>query len=98
MVLKKVGALSCGKVLGILYALVGLLVGAVVSLVSMVGAAIGSARGESPEAFLGVLFGVAAIVAMPLLYGGMGFIGGLMSAGLYNVVAGVVGGLEVELE
>ena len=98
MVLKKVGVLSCGKVLGILYALLGLLIGAVVSLLSIVGAAIGSANGESAEAFLGLLFGVAAIVAMPLLYGGMGFIGGLITAALYNLVAGFVGGLEVELE
>ena len=90
--------LSCGKVLGILYALLGLLIGAIVSLLSVVGAAIGRASGESPEAFLGLLFGVAAIVAMPLLYGGMGFIGGLISAFLYNIVAGFVGGLEVELE
>ena len=76
MVLKKVGVLSAGKILGILYALLGLLIGAVVSLVSMVGAAIGSASGESSEAFLGVLFGIAAVVLMPLLYGGMGFVGG----------------------
>ena len=98
MVLKQVGALSCGKVLGILYALIGLLVGAVLSLVSIVGVAIGSAGGESLEAYLGMLFGVVAIVAMPLLYGGMGFISGLIGAALYNLVAGFVGGLEVELQ
>ena len=45
-----------------------------------------------------MLFGVVAIVAMPLLYGGMGFISGLISAALYNLVAGFVGGLEVELQ
>ena len=98
MVPKQSGVFSCGKVLGILYALLGLLVGAVLSLVSIVGAAIGSAGGEFPEAYLGMLFGVAAIVVMPLLYGGMGFIGGLISAALYNLVAGFVGGLEVELQ
>ncbi len=98
MVLKKVGVFSCGKVLGVLYALLGLLIGTIVSIVSMVGAAIGGAGGESPEAFLGILFGVAAIVATPLLYGGMGFIGGLIGAALYNLVSGFVGGLEVELQ
>ena len=47
MVLKKVGVLSCGKVLGILYALLGLVFGAVVSLLSIVGAAFGRAsRGD----------------------------------------------------
>lgn len=89
--------MSLGKVLGVLYAFFGLLVGAVVSLVSMVGAAFGNAGGESPGAFLSVFFGVAAIVVLPLFYGAMGFIGGLVSAALYNVVVGVTGGVELEL-
>jgi len=97
MVIRKVGAMSLGKVLGVLYALLGLLVGAIVSLVSMVGAAIWTHGGESPGAFLGVFFGVAAIVALPLFYDAMGFIGGLISATLYNVVVGFTGGLELEL-
>ena len=98
MVLKKIGVLSCGKILGVLYALLGFLIGAIVSLVSMVGAAIGRGGSDSPEAFVGLLFGVAAIAVMPLVYGGMGFIGGLITAALYNVVAGFAGGLEVELQ
>ena len=96
MVLRSTGAMSLGKVLGVLYALIGLLVGSVVSLVSIVGAAIGSGGGDSPEAFLGVFFGVAAIVALPLFYGAMGFIGGLITAALYNVIVGFTGGLELE--
>ena len=97
MVIQKIGAMSLGKVLGVLYAFIGLLVGAIVSLVSMVGAVIGTAGGESPGAFLGVFFGVAAIVALPLFYGAMGFIGGLVTAALYNVIVGVTGGVELEL-
>ena len=61
------------------------------------GAAIGTHGGESPGAFLGVFFGVAAIVALPLFYGAMGFIGGVISATLYNFIVGFTGGVELEL-
>jgi len=98
MVLRKVGVFSCARVLGILYALLGVVFGALVSVVATLGAAIGSAGGGSTEAFLGVVFGVAAIVVMPLLYGGMGFVAGLIGAALYNLVAGWAGGVEVEFQ
>ena len=35
---------------------------------------------------------------MPVLYAVFGLIGGAIGAALYNLVAGWVGGLEVELE
>ena len=33
---------------------------------------------------------------MPVFYGAMGFVGGLITAGLYNVIAGFTGGIEFE--
>ena len=49
----------------------GLIFGAIFSLISMVGVAIGG--GDEP-AWLGVLFGVGAIIIMPLFYGIVGSI------------------------
>lgn len=49
MVVKKFGVLSAGKVLGALYALLGLIVGAFTALFSLLGAAIGAADAESTE-------------------------------------------------
>jgi hypothetical protein len=34
---------------------------------------------------------------IPFFYGAMGFIGGAVIATLYNIVAGKIGGIEVEL-
>ena len=96
MVLSKVGVLSVGKVLGVLYTVLGFIAGAFVSLFSIIGAAFGGGGHDSPGALFGLIFGVAAIVAMPLFYGAMGFVGGVISAFLYNVVAGFTGGVEVE--
>ncbi len=97
MVLKRVGVFSLGKVAGILYAVFGLIAGGILSLVAIVGAAAGAAA-EGWEALFAVLFGVGAVIVLPLLYGLMGFIGGLITAVIYNFVAGVAGGVVLELE
>jgi len=95
MVITKVGAVSVAKVAAVLYAGVGLLVGAFISLLGMVGLTAALAETEG-GAFLGVLFGVGAIIIMPILYGIFGFIGSFIFASLFNVAAGMTGGIEVE--
>ncbi len=60
MVLKSVGVLSCGKVLGILYGLLGLLIGLPIVLFSLIGAvaSTGSLQSGSDGLIFGTLFGV----------------------------------------
>jgi len=96
-ILKRIGVLSCGKMMGVLYALLGLIIGAVFSLLSFVGAMAGVASGEK-EAVFGLLLGVGAILILPIFYGVIGFLGGLLTSFLYNIVAGIVGGVELHLE
>lgn len=38
------------------------------------------------------------MIALPNFYGIMGFVGGIIMAAIYNFVAGIVGGLELDLE
>ena len=92
MELKSVGVLSCAKVLGALYAAMGLIFGALVSLMSILGAAMGDGQGGLSS----MVFGAGAIILLPIFYGIGGFIGGAISAALYNLVAQFVGGLELE--
>jgi len=98
MVLKRIGVLSCGKVSGFVYAILGLIIGTFVTLFALLGAAIGAAASGSDEAWIGALFGVGAIIIFPIFYGVLGFIMGIISAAIYNLVAGFAGGLEIELE
>lgn len=98
MVIKSIRVLSLGKVVGSIYAGMGLIFGGIFSLFSIFGAAIGSAASDSPEAWFGLLFGVGAVIILPLFYGIFGFLGGLLTAAIYNLVANVVGGLEFEVE
>ena len=94
MVVKRIGPLSCAKLVGFLYAILGLCFGAVMSLVSLVG---GFAGQTGEAATFGAIFGAMAIVILPILYGGIGFVTTLISAALYNVLAGVLGGVEIEI-
>jgi hypothetical protein len=94
-VVKSVGVISVAKMLGCLYALIGILIGAIFSLVALAAPA---ARGPAgAPGFPNLLFGVGAIIAIPIFYGVLGFIGGLISGGLYNLLAGMIGGIELEL-
>jgi hypothetical protein len=94
MILKRVGVLSVGKMMGCLYAVLGLIEGAIFSLVSVLGATFGSHEGLFP----GALFGVLAIIFLPLIAGVIGFIGGIIVGALYNVASGMIGGIELEFE
>ena len=98
MVLKRIGPLSLGKIMGILYAVLGLLMGFIFSAVALFGALLGAAFSNSSEPFVGLIFGFGAVIAMPILYGVMGFIGGLITAAIYNFVVKFTGGLELEFE
>ncbi len=90
MVIRRLGPLSCAKVAGLLYLIMGLVFGAFVSLISMFGFAGGT------NSVLQGMFGAAAIVVLPIFYGLLGFFGTLIMAALFNLVVGITGGIEVD--
>jgi hypothetical protein len=45
-----------------------------------------------------MLFGAGAVIALPLFYGALGFVTTFLAALLYNAVAGMVGGVELEVQ
>ena len=97
MTIPRVGPLSLAKVAGLLYVVIGLIAGALFSMVAMAGAALGagSAGGQGGAVF-SAIFGVGAIILLPICYGVFGFIGTLIMAWLFNIAAGMVGGVEVD--
>jgi hypothetical protein len=99
MVLKRVGIWSAARVSGGIYALLGLVIGCGVAVVSLIGLLThaGAASG-SPASPFPALLGVGAIVLVPLFYGVIGLVGGALMASLYNLLARVVGGLEMDLQ
>ena len=95
MVIKRVGPLSCAKIVGLLYIFVGLLVGGIFSLAALAG---GLASNTTEAPLVGAFIGVGSIIFFPVLYGCLGFISTLIGAWLYNVMAGFVGGVEMEVQ
>jgi len=95
MVITRVAPLSCAKVAGLLYLVLGLIFGGIVSLVALAG---GFAAGESGGAFMGALFGVGAVILLPICYGALGFVMWLIITWLFNVAVGMVGGIEMDVK
>lgn len=96
MELKRIGPLSLARISTWIYGCMGLIVGIIFALVGMIGSALGFAQGE-PGSTWPLFFGAGAIIFMPIFYGLLGFIGGLLTGVLYNFAARMGGGIEIEL-
>lgn len=97
MVLNRVGPLSAGKLMAVLYALFGLIIGALMTLMAVMGGGGSDPAAADAMGALGPMMGVGAIVILPILWGIFGFIGGLIGAFLYNIAAKIGGGVELDL-
>lgn len=100
LTIRRLGVLSLGKIMGALYALFGLIIGGLFSLFAMLGMAAGmaGANGSGEDAVFSLLFGAGAVIILPIFYGVLGFLGGLLTALLFNLVARIAGGLIMEVE
>ena len=97
MVVKRIAPMSFAKIQGAMGALMGLIFGLMFAAFASLGTAIASqSEGSSGLGMFAAMFGVGAIIIMPICYGIFGFIFGLIGAALYNWVAGMVGGIEIE--
>ena len=83
--IRRFGIGQTAKVVAVLYALMGL-----VFIPFFLLAAMFSPK-ESP-------FSPAFALLLPILYGVLGFIFTAIACAIYNLVAGLVGGIEVELD
>lgn len=96
---KRIGPGSAFKVGLVVYAFLGLIIGCFMALFSMVAGSLGSLAGGGAfgaRAF-GFGMGLGAIIIFPILYGIIGGIAGAIGAVVYNLAAGWVGGLEVDI-
>lgn len=101
MVIKRIAPLSAARIGGLIYALTALLFGLALWIVSMVGLDI-SGLNDSPFAPIAprsiIVGGAVAVLTMPLVNGLFGFLVTLTGASIYNVFAGIAGGVRVEIQ
>jgi len=101
MVIKRIAPLSAAKVAGLIYALIGLPFALLVWGVSLVGL---NYSGMSNSPFLPfspayvTTGGAIAVIVLPLFYGSFCFLMTLIGTSVYNLVAGLVGGVRVEVQ
>ncbi len=87
--IKQIVPASLAKIMGLLYALLGLIVGVIFLFVSLIALAFTHVAGW---------FGLGAVILFPLMYGVMGVVFGYLTALLYNFAAQWTGGVEFEVE
>jgi hypothetical protein len=91
--IKRFAPLQLGKMMGICYGIMGLLFCPIFLLMALMSPHL------PPQQRVGVMaFGTGFAIAMPFIYAIMGFVGGIVSAFVYNLIARWVGGVEVEVE
>ena len=100
--LKIIGVFSSAKLFTALMASVGLIAGILYSVIGAIIDVLVSTKVLSSSTTPGVGYGTAlaflAIIAMPVLFAIFGLIVGAIGAFLYNLVAGWVGGIEMDFE
>ena len=89
--IKKLGVMSVAKIEGVLGVVIGIIIGI---LVFIAGSAASALTGASSVGSLGAL----SIIIFPIIYGIMLFIFGAIFAWVYNVIAGRIGGIQIDLE
>ena len=90
--LRAIGVMSCAKMMGAIYGCLGLIFVPLFLLGGVAGMMVGKGAGA--------LSGVAMLfmaIFLPILYGVLGFLAGALTAWIYNLIAGWVGGIELDL-
>jgi hypothetical protein len=103
MTIRRFGVFSVAKMYGLLCFIFGLIFGVLYGLFFIIfGAAMTAFAPGGRDAAAGgvssVVVGIMIMIGVPLFYGCMGFIAGSIGALIYNGVAGIAGGVKVELE
>jgi len=86
--IKRIAPLQLGKMFALLYGIMGLLIIPIVLIKSF-----------AAQQRLGIFaLGAGFTIWVPVIYGAMGFIFGIIVAAIYNLAAKYIGGIEVEVE
>lgn len=88
----KMEVLSVGKVYALSMAFLGFIAGIFVALITT------AFNTYERGGMLGPNLGYASVILFPVFYAIIGFIAGIIGAAIYNLIARLVGGIEIELK
>ena len=103
MTIRRFGVFSVAKMQSLVMFVSGLVIGVIYGLIFIIfGAAITALapnrEGQAAGGISTVVIGIVFMIAFPIVYAIFGFIIGCIWALVYNLAAGVVGGIKFELE
>ena len=103
MTIRRFSVFSVAKMQSLLMGIIGLIIGVIYGLIFIfLGAAVSVIGTRSNDANMGgvpsIVIGVGLMIGMPIFYSILGFIVGCIWALVYNGAAGLVGGIQFELE
>ena len=91
--LRSIGVLSCAKMMAAVYGALGLIFVPLFLIFGLAGMAMGRGAGSAMSGLAMVFMAIF----LPICYAALGFIGGALTAWIYNLFAGWVGGVELDL-
>lgn len=100
--IKKLGVFSVAKIQSLVMLVVSLLIsipyGLIIIVYSLFGASMIGGNASFAVGGGGVVVGLLVMIGLPIFYAIIGFIFGAISALVYNLFSGIVGGVEIEVE
>ena len=94
-VLKKVDLLSAANVLGLMGVVWGLITAVLAVILSGI---IGTTASILPGAEAAIGVGILSVVILPITYGIVGFVAGVVTALIYNLVSKWIGGIKLDIK
>jgi len=100
--IKKLGVFSVAKIQSLVMLVVSLLIsipyGLIIIVYSLFGASMIGGNASFAVGGGGVVVGLLVMIGLPIFYAIIGFVFGAISALVYNLFSGIVGGVEIEVE
>lgn len=99
--IRKIGVLSVAKMYALMMLVISLIISIPYGLFIMVFGAAMMGTGERAGLAAGggsIVIGLLFMIGLPIFYGLIGFVFGAIGALVYNIFAGIVGGVEIEVE
>jgi len=99
--IRKLGVLSVAKIYALIMLVISLIISIPYGLFIMVFGAAMMGTGERAGLAAGgggIVIGLLVMIGLPIFYGLIGFVFGAIGALVYNIFAGIVGGVEIEVE
>lgn len=100
MTIRHIDVLSVARIAAVVYAGLGFLAGLIFACITLFGVGLGAAMQQDSQlpAFFSLMFGVGAVIFLPIVYAVMGFLVAAIATWLFNIAAGIAGGVRIQVE